>query len=87
MTAARTVRSKEAEIPTAKLTAILSDTGNRQRMSANRSFRLFTLRGHRWTLADARSAVFKTVCGALSRRPGWVRFPSIPANFRRIWLQ
>src|SRR2546430_16658841 len=26
------------------------------------------------------SAVFKTVCGALLRRPGWVRFPSIPAN-------
>src|SRR5438874_6815368 len=25
------------------------------------------------------SAVFKTVCGALLRRPGWVRFPSIPA--------
>ena len=30
---------------------------------------------------DARNAVFKTVCGALLRRPGWVRFPSIPANF------
>ena len=27
-------------------------------------------------------AVFKTVCGALLRRPGWVRFPSIPATFR-----
>src|SRR5207249_9934900 len=27
------------------------------------------------------SAVFKTVCGALLRRPGWVRFPSIPASF------
>jgi hypothetical protein len=25
-------------------------------------------------------AVFKTVCGALLRRPGWVRFPSIPAK-------
>jgi hypothetical protein len=25
-------------------------------------------------------AVFKTVCGALLRRPGWVRFPSIPAT-------
>ncbi|TME98622.1 MAG: isoprenylcysteine carboxylmethyltransferase family protein, partial [Chloroflexi bacterium] len=25
-------------------------------------------------------AVFKTVCGALLRRPGWVRFPSIPAS-------
>src|SRR5438105_6341374 len=29
------------------------------------------------------SAVFKTVCGALLRRPGWVRFPSIPATFCR----
>src|SRR5438445_4227455 len=29
------------------------------------------------------SAVFKTVCGALLRRPGWVRFPSIPAKFGR----
>src|SRR2546428_6413878 len=29
------------------------------------------------------SAVFKTVCGALLRRPGWVRFPSIPARFGR----
>ena len=24
--------------------------------------------------------MFKTVCGALLRRPGWVRFPSIPAS-------
>jgi len=31
-------------------------------------------------VVDARPAVFKTVCGALLRRPGWVRFPSIPAN-------
>jgi hypothetical protein len=30
---------------------------------------------------DNRLAVFKTVCGALLRRPGWVRFLSIPANF------
>src|SRR5206468_4322216 len=30
------------------------------------------------------SAVFKTVCGALLRRPGWVRFPSIPAKFPRF---
>jgi hypothetical protein len=32
-------------------------------------------------VADARPAVFRTVCGALLRRPGCVRFPSIPANF------
>src|SRR5713226_5793304 len=36
----------------------------------------------RWTPADGSPAVFKTVCGALLRRPGWVRFPSIPARFR-----
>jgi len=30
---------------------------------------------------NVRPAVFKTVCGALLRRPGWVRFPSIPASF------
>jgi hypothetical protein len=58
-----TVRLKEAEILTAKLTAILSDIGNRQRTSADPSPRIFILRGHRWTLADARNAVFKTVCG------------------------
>jgi len=36
-----------------------------------------------WTVIDIceRSpAVFKTVCGALLRRPGRVRFPSIPAT-------
>ncbi len=38
------------------------------------------LSGHQQMLADARTAVFKTVCGALLRRPGWVRFPSIPAS-------
>ncbi len=46
-----------------KLTAILSDIGNRQRTSADPSPRIFILRGHRWTLADASPAVFKTVCG------------------------
>jgi hypothetical protein len=38
--------------------------------------------GQLGTVADASPAVFKTVCGALLRRPGWVRFPSIPATFR-----
>jgi hypothetical protein len=33
-----------------------------------------------WAWAYASPAVFKTVCGALLRRPGWVRFPSIPAR-------
>src|SRR5207245_3027673 len=36
--------------------------------------------GRRRTVLDSGSAVFKTVCGALLRRPGWVRFPSIPAK-------
>jgi hypothetical protein len=31
-------------------------------------------------MADVENAVFKTVCGTLLRRPGWVRFPSIPAK-------
>ncbi len=30
------------------------------------------------------SAVFKTVCRALLRRPGWVRFPSIPARLAAV---
>src|SRR5213593_3183814 len=35
----------------------------------------------RWQSSmEAKPAVFKTVCGALLRRPGWVRFPSIPAT-------
>ena len=38
---------------------------------------------------DVNFAVFKTICGALLRRPGGVRFPSIPAGFRgndsHIW--
>ena len=29
---------------------------------------------------DGSPAVFKTVCGALLRRPGWVRFPSSPPS-------
>ena len=33
---------------------------------------------------DASPADFKTVCGALLRRPGWVRFPSIPVKFREM---
>jgi hypothetical protein len=33
-----------------------------------------------WIAVDCSPAVFKTVCGALLRRPGWVRFPSIPAS-------
>ena len=33
---------------------------------------------------DATPAAFKTVCGALLRRPGCVRFPSIPPNSVRI---
>ncbi len=39
------------------------------------------LSGRRHTAADNRPAVFKTVCGAPMTRPGWVRFPSIPAKF------
>src|SRR5438093_9210846 len=40
--------------------------------------RVTYLAGDVWELVLP--AVFKTVCGALLRRPGWVRFPSIPAT-------
>src|SRR5207248_9763904 len=63
-----TVRPKQAEILTAKLTAILSDIGAHQRPSADPSCCVFILRGHRWTLADARTAVFKTVGSAKASR-------------------
>jgi len=56
-----TVRPNEAEVLTAKLTAILSDGGNRQRTSGDGRPKLFILPGHCWTLADDRNAVFKTV--------------------------
>ena len=73
------MRRKEAVVLTAKLTAILSDIGNRQRTSAESGRSISIWGGRRRTAADVRNAVFKTVCGALLRRPGWVRFPSIPA--------
>ena len=41
----------------------------------------FDLGGQRWTLADVRNAVFKTVCGALLRRPGWFDSHPSPPNF------
>ncbi len=37
--------------------------------------------GPRTRAMDDSPAVFKTACGALLRRAGWVRFPSIPASF------
>lgn len=55
-----TVCPKEARVLTAKLTAILSNISNRQRASADPSSRLLILRGPRWTLTDARPAIFKT---------------------------
>ena len=69
-----------AGLLTAKMTAILSGAGSHQRMSADPSCWVLIGRGRLRTLADGRNAVFKTVCGALLRRPGWVRFPSIPAK-------
>ena len=45
---------------TAKLTAILSDTGNRQRTSADSDFLVLILSGHHRTSMDVRNAVFKT---------------------------
>jgi hypothetical protein len=65
---------------TAKLTAIFANRGGRRRTVTDSGCSFFILRGRPQTLADVKNAVFKTVCGALLRRPGWVRFPSIPAN-------
>src|SRR4029077_14980756 len=49
-----------------------------ERVTAQNYGRRFAA-GDVWGLVPP--AVFKTVCGALLRRPGWVRFPSIPARF------
>jgi len=73
-------RSEAREVVTAKLTANLMDIGGRSRTSADGRCAVFILTGRWRTAVDDRSAVFKTVCGALLRRPGWVRFPSVPAN-------
>src|SRR5713226_4499949 len=67
---------------TAKKTANVTDTGGQRRIILE-SGRAGSIRsGPVWTPTDDRPAVFKTVCGALLRRPGWVRFPSIPAKSR-----
>ncbi len=66
---------------TAKKTANLTDIGG-QRQTVLESEGVRSDRtGPLWTPVDSKPAVFKTVCGALLRRPGWVRFPSIPAIF------
>ena len=58
-----TARHSAGTLLTAKLTAILSDIGNRQRTSADSDFVVLILRGHRRTLADVGNAVFKTAEG------------------------
>src|SRR5438309_10533373 len=64
---------------TAKMTAILTNVGARPRTLAEYPGLDLFYRERLRTVTDAGAAVFKTVCGALLRRPGWVRFPSIPA--------
>ena len=66
---------------TAKKTAKPADDCGRRRMITDCRLTRSNLGGLQWTPADVSPAVFKTVCGALLRRPGWVRFPSIPATF------
>src|ERR1700674_4457724 len=56
------------------------DCGRRRTTTEGRHSRL-NLRGRCWTAADGSPAVFQTVCGAVRGRPGWVRFPSVPATF------
>ena len=65
---------------TAKKTANLTDTGGQRRMIMESEGAQSNRSGPQWRPGDGSPAVFKTVCGALMRRPGWVRFPSIPAN-------
>src|SRR5712664_4544576 len=66
---------------TANMTANMVDICGRWRTMTESSGEILNSSGRWWTAMDARPAVFKTVCGALLRRPGWVRFPSIPASF------
>src|SRR6266545_2481268 len=67
---------------TAKMTANQPTVGGRWRTSPDRLSSPSIVDRRSQTSADAWPAVFKTVCGALLRRPGWVRFPSIPAKSR-----
>jgi hypothetical protein len=66
---------------TAKMTAKPVDDYGRRRTITNCRSQESNLGGRWWTVVDISPTVFKTVCGALLRRPEWVRFPSIPANF------
>ena len=67
-----------------KKTAKVADDCARKRMIADSRPSRVNLCGRYPIVMDASPAVFKTVCGALLRRPGWVRFPSIPANLARV---
>jgi len=67
---------------TAKKTANLAHTGGQARTIVESEGARLNSSGPPWTAVDGGPAVFKTVCGALLRRPGWVRFPSIPAISR-----
>ncbi len=66
---------------TAKMTAKVADYSGRQRTIADGDLSPPNLCVQLWMSLDGTPAVFKTVCGAPMTRPGWVRFPSIPANF------
>ncbi len=76
------LRAPYVRSPTAKKTANLPDRGGQRRTILECPSARSNRREPLWTLADGSPAIFKTVCGALLRRPGWVRFPSIPATFR-----
>ncbi len=65
---------------TAEKTDNLTDTGVQSRTILESEGARSNCSGLLRTLVDGCPAVFKTVCGALLRRPGWVRFPSIPAR-------
>jgi len=67
---------------TAKKTANFTDAGEQTWTILEPEGARSNCGGPRRTPVDASPAVFKTVCGALLRRPGWVRFPSIPATLQ-----
>jgi hypothetical protein len=66
---------------TAKKTANPANNSGQMRATMDLGAAVLNLRVRRRTVMDDCPAVFKTVCGAPMTRPGWVRFPSIPAKF------
>ena len=65
---------------TAKLTANFADNGGRLRTSVDWLDPFLIYSGRARPPVDVKTAVFKTVFGAVLRRLGWVRSASIPGS-------